>query len=178
MSKVIGIFATRNDLLDLLADVESARSVQYAEAGMFDKPAPATFGSSSEIPGLGTTHATSTNLAPRFLLADAGVPFSVRPVLQRKGGTRYAVDQQKNPDSVALIPGGQFDGQTLLAGSIGTCTNSAVSAALLGAIASVIRRKWVKIQSYAVGPEAARVLDAGGRLTADIWSPREYDLQR
>ncbi len=49
MSTVIDIFATRNDLLDLLAAVESTRAVHCAEAAMLDKPAPAIFGSASEI---------------------------------------------------------------------------------------------------------------------------------
>jgi hypothetical protein len=143
---------------------------------MLDKPEPALYGSVSEIPCAGTTLAKDTNQGPCFLLADAAIPFAVRPVPQRRGGTRYAVDQQKNPDSVALFPGGQFDDRTILAGSIGTCTDSAVSAALLGVIASAIRRQWAEIKSYAVGPEAARVLDAGGRLTANLRSPCEYDL--
>jgi hypothetical protein len=178
MSKVINIFATRMDLLELLGDVEAAQPVHYVEAGLLDKPTPAEYGSACEIPGLGTTHAPDTNVGERYLLAYTSIPFTVRPVPQKRGGTRYAVDQQKNPDSVALIPGGQVDERTILAGSIGTCTGSEASAAILRTIASSIHRRWSEIKSYAVGPEAAIVLDAGGRLTANLRSPREYDLQR
>lgn len=178
MSKLINLFATRKDLLDLLADVESARAIHYAEAGLLYGPEPAVYRSASEIPDLGMTRVPDTNLGPRFLLADAAVPFAARPVPQRRGGMRYAMDQQKNPDSVALVPGGQFDDHTILAGSIGTCTESSASAALLEVIAGAIRRKWAGLRSNAVGPEATRLLDAGGRLTANLRSPREYDLRR
>jgi len=180
MSRVIPIFATRTDLLDLLAVVEATRTIHYVEAGMFDKPVPTMYGSASEIPDLGTIYVTDTNLGPIFLLADARVSFVVRPVPQRRGGVRYAMDQQENPDTVSLHQGGQFDDRTILAGSIGTCTESRseASAALLNVIASVVRRQWVRIQSYAVGPEAEKVLDAGGRLTRSLQSPHEYDLRR
>lgn len=178
MSKIINIFASRKDLLDLLGDVESTRAVHYAEAGISDRPERIVYGSASEIPGLGTVRLAQANAGPRFLLADAAVPFALRLVPQRRGGMRHAIDQQSNPDSVALFPGGQVDDQTVLAGSIGTCTDSATSAALLEVLAGVICRKWAKIKSYGVGPEAMRVLDAGGRLTANLHSPRDYDLQR
>ena len=178
MSRVIDVFATRADLLDVLTDVESARPIHYTEAGVFDTPEPAQYGSCLEIPGLGAIRAAEANLAPIFLVTDATISFTIRPVPQKRGGIRYAMDQRVNPDSVALYPGGQFDDRTIVAGSIGTCTDSAASAALLVMIATAIRTKWSEIKSYAVGPEAARILDAGGRLTANLRSPREYDLQR
>ena len=178
MSKIINFFATRKDLLDLLANVESVRAIHYAEAGMSDEPKLVVYGSASTIPGLGELRVTEANLGPGFLLADMEVPFAVRHVPQRRGGNRFAMDQRMNPDSVDLVPGGQFDAQTILAGRIGTCTDSPVSAALLAAIAASIRKKWTQVKSYAVGPEALGILDAGGRLTANLRSPREYDLQR
>ena len=179
MSKGIEMFATRTDLLALLGDVEAAQPVHYIEAGLLDTPTPAEYGSAREIPGLGTIQVPETNLGKFYLLAYTSIPFTVEPVPQRRGGTLYAVDQLKNPDSVSLHPGGQFDGRTVLAGTIGTCTGSEASAALLRSIASSIRRRrWSKIKSDAVSPEAEIILDAGGRLTASLRFPREYDLQR
>lgn len=177
MSKVIDIFATRKDLIDLLVDVESERSIHYVEAGMFVTPEPTQFQSCSQIPVFGAIRVASANLASIYLVADAEISFTIRPVPQRKGGIRYAMDQRMNPDSVALYPGGQFDDRTILAGSIGTCTDSPASLVLLRTIATLIQ-KWAEIKSYAVGPEAERILEAGGRLTASLRSPREYDLQR
>lgn len=177
MSRVIDILATRQDLIGLLVDVESRRLVHYVEAGMFDTPEPTQFGSCLEIPALGTISVASANLASIYLMADVETLFAVRSVPQKKGGIRYAMDQRVNPDSVALYPGGQYNDQTILAGSIGTSTDSSASITLLKTIAKVVH-KWTEIKSYVVGPEAESILDAGGRLTANIRSPREYDLQR
>jgi len=178
MSTVIGLFATRNDLLDLLNEVEATRPIHYAEAGMFDSPELMVYPSALNIPSLGEIHVQESVQGRILLIADAAVQFVVRPVPQRRGGTRFAIDQKLNPDSVALFPGGQFDSHTLLAGNFGTCTDSEASSSLLGTVEASIRKRWVEIKSYAIGPEAASVLDAGGRLTANLRSPSEYDLQR
>jgi hypothetical protein len=178
MSKIINLFATRKDLLDVLTDVESTLPIHYAEAGMFDSPEAAVYGSLSQIPDLSVIHAKSAHAERHLLVADATVSFIVRPVEQKRGGMRYAVDQRTNPDSVALIPGGHLNDETLLAGSLGTCTDSPTGGALLATIASTIQRKWAMVKSYVVGPEALILLDAGRRLTANARSPREYDLER
>ena len=178
MSRSIEIYATRNDLLGLLPDVEAACPIHYAQAGMFEHSNLVEYGAAAEIEGLGELSVPEAGLGPIFLIADRDTPFTMAPVPQRRGGTRYAVGQKLNPDSVALIPGGQYDEQTVLAGQIGTCTESQKSVRLLRAIFSIIRKKWTPIRSYAVGPEAARVLDSGGRLAAGLKFPREYDLRR
>lgn len=178
MSAIINVFATRGDWGSLLSEVESTRPVHYAEAGVLDNPEPVVYRSASEIPSAGAGLATGAKRGVCLLMADVDVSFAVRTVRQKRGGARYAVDQQSNPDTVAVFLGRQVGDQTILSGSVGTCTESKASAALLRILASAIRRKWVGIKSYGVGPEAVRVLDAGGRLTANLRSPREYDLQR
>lgn len=178
MSKIIGFFATRKDLLDLLGEVESRRSIHYAESGMFDSPELVIYASGSEIPSLGLTNVHSTVLGRKLLISDVGTSFVCESVPQRRGGTRYAVDQKENPDTVRLFPGGQFDKETILAGDFGTCTDSAVSASLLRVVTRSVRKRWANIRANFVGPEALAVLDAGGRLTDNLCSPPEYDLRR
>jgi hypothetical protein len=178
MSKVVDFFATRTDLLDLLGHVDVSLPIHYVEAGMFDKPTLTEYVSASQIPNLGTTKASDSNTGERFLLAYRSTPFLVRPVPQKRGGVRFAIDQQANPDTVAFASGGQFDGRTIVSGYIGSCSNSDVSAELFRTLASLIRQRWSKIRSYSVGPEAVILLDSGGRLTANQRSSREYDLQR
>jgi hypothetical protein len=43
---------------------------------------------------------------------------------------------------------------------------------------NAVRRRFVRVGAYWIGPEAAGLLDAGNRLTAAVQSPREYDLVR
>jgi len=178
MSRSIQIYATRKDLLGLLADVEAACPIHYAQAGMFEHSNLVEYGAAAEIEGLGKLSVPEAGLGPILLIADRDAPFTMEPVPQRRGGVRYAVDQGLNPDSVSIVPGGQYDERTVLAGNIGTCTESQKSVRLLRAIFSIIRKKWTPIRSYAVGPEAVTVLDSGGRLAAGLNFPREYDLRR
>ena len=175
---LINFFATRADLLDLLTEVESKQDIHYAEAGMFDNDGLVVYTSATRIPGLGESQVQQSVQGRILLIADVPTEFVLRSVPQRRGGVRYAVDQKQNPDSVSLLPGGQFDEQTILAGNFGTCTDSSASLALIKLITETTKGKWAKIKSYAVGPEAAKILDSGGRLTANLHSPRVYDLQR
>jgi len=178
MSKLISFFATRDDLLCLLGEVELKWRIHYTEAGMFETPEIIVYCSSPHIPQLGITHWGTTITGLFYLIADAATSFKVRPVPQRRGGIRYAMDQKENPDTVTFFPGGRYDNETVIAGNFSTCTNSQVSADLMQAIARLVRKKWTKIKSYSVGPEAMAILESGGRLTADIRSPREYDLKK
>ena len=178
MSKVVNFFATRKDSLDVFIEVESARSIHYASAGMFETPETVVYPSALQIPDLGVIRVPDAALGRGLLLADSTTSFTSEPIPQRRGGVRYAVDQATNPDTVDLSPGGQFDPKTIIAGRLGTSTDSLLSADLLRMIANVVRRRWVKVKSYFVGPESLTVLDAGGRLTTGLRSPGEYDLRR
>lgn len=172
----IGFFATRSDLVSLLTGAESNRRVHYAEAGLFDDDTIIVYRSSEEIPKLGEIDTLDPNQGRVLLIADLDVQFSMRAVPQRRGGMKFALDQKENPDTVSLLPGGQFDDQTVVAGNFATCTDSPASLALLGLLNQIAKEKWRKIKSDRVGPQAEAVLDAGGRLTAGLRP--EYDLHR
>jgi hypothetical protein len=172
----INFYATRKDLLDLLDDFESRREVRYAEAGMFDRDDVFVYWTAMEIPNLGAIDAPNPHQGRILLVGGADVQFSMRAVPQRRGGMKFALDQKENPDTVSLLPGGQFDDQTVVAGNFATCTDSAASLALLGLLSQIAKEKWKEIKSYLVGPQAEAVLDAGGRLTAGLRP--EYDLHR
>jgi hypothetical protein len=178
MSKMIHFFATHTDLLDLLGEIESARLIHYVKAGMFETAELVPYDAASRVPDLGIIHVDAAHKGLILLIADVATPLVLRPVPQRRGGTRYAMDQKENPDTISLFPGGRFDDRTILAGDFGTCTDSPVSAALLKVVARSVRKQWVRVREYWVGPEAMKVLDMGGRLTFNLRAPREYDLRR
>ena len=178
MSRVIGFFATRNDLLDLLLQIEQKRPIHFAESGMTDNQKIAVYSSAADIPGLSSINVHESVQGRILLITDVAIPFANEAVQQRRGGVRYYVSQKANPDTISLAPGGQFDVQTILAGNFGTCTDSTISEDLINMVAGKISSNWSRVQSYFVGQEAATVLDSGGRLTAILKSPREYDLKR
>lgn len=90
----------------------------------------------------------------------------------------YAVDQVDNPHAVTLRTGGKHTDQHLIAGQVGTVGSSEQSDDLFALIGRVIRKRFEKVKSYYVGPEAAVMLDEGIRLSATPKAPTTYDLVR
>jgi len=83
-----------------------------------------------------------------------------------------------NPQTVVLDSGGLVDRQRLIAGQIGTATVNKQSEEIYALFAKVVRRRFEKIKSYYVGPEAIRLFDLGTRLTPTAKSSEVYDLVR
>ena len=176
MSRICPIYATREDILGLMRDVEERIALNYVIAGMFDKAEHTTYCKATEIPDLGISRGGDTNLDLQVILAKDPAEFVMERVPQRKGGVRYSFDQVENPNTVVISAGGQFDETTVIAGSIGTCKNTPESVELFKLLKKMVRKRFVRIRSYYVGPDAKEILDAGGRLTTGISSPSEYDL--
>jgi hypothetical protein len=165
--RIIPFFATAGDLASMLSIVEATRPLEFAIAGMFE-----------EAPASVLRDVDGRNPFTTYLVFDQGRGIKSRPVLQRHGGTRYAVDQTENPHTVALQNGGAVDDSRLIASQLGTISTDPVSEQLYSLFNEVIRSRFEKIQSYYVGPEAARLLDSGRRLVPSVRAPPTYDLAR
>ena len=167
MKRSIDVFATENDWSAILTSVALKRSLGLVEAGLFDDPAIEML----EI---------STNLEAfkSYLIINRDHAVAVRNVPQRLGGEKFAIDQLANPDSVMLVIGGMIGENRLVSGQISTVAAESNSTELYAEFTKAIRTQFEKIKSYYVGPEASRLLDAGGRLTPTRKSPKEYDLVR
>jgi hypothetical protein len=92
----------------------------------------------------------------------------------------YALSQKLNPDSIVFSPGGVYDKQpALIAGHIGTVSQSKSALALYKDFVKAVTAGFEKIGSYHVGPEAGRLMAQGYRMvTIGIGSPAIYDLKR
>jgi hypothetical protein len=86
-------FATKADLELLLREVESERQLQFVETGLFDSPSVEPIHSLLGAPSLGHLSAGDHNQGPCYLVASQDISIVVRTVPQRRGGTKYAVDQ-------------------------------------------------------------------------------------
>lgn len=113
-----------------------------------------------------------------YLLVPANIPPLEREVSQRAGGVRSVFDQLSAPESVYLRPGGAHGDEVVIAGQLGTISEAEWSLRLCRVLAKLVRRRFEKVGSFYVGSDAARVLDGGGRLTARVRAPKEYDLIR
>lgn len=176
MSKSLNFFATEADIKLVLIELESVVPVKYVRAGMSDNPDIETYSSATEIPRLGLANSPDQSQCDIFLILPVDIRVNVRAIEQRKGGVRFAVDQLKNPASLALRPGGVFDECCVIAGQIGTCTNNPNSIEMMRLATRLTRKHFERIHSYFVGPKARELMEQGFRLTADARMPKEYDL--
>jgi hypothetical protein len=171
----LSFFATADDLSSLLKAVESAQPLQFTMTGMFDT---SEVMQRESIAGLGCATSGDANHEPAYLVSARGVPIEVRPVPQRSGGVKYAVDQIANPMTIAFRPGGVFDDTCLIAGQVGTVSRDPASLTLFRLFVAKVGDQFTRIKTFYVGEYAERLLDKGYRLTANAKSPALYDLRR
>ena len=128
------------------------------------------------MPDLGVAKFGDSNFESTFLVLYEGTELKVERVAQRKGGFKYAIDQQENPGTIAISPGGRFGDSVLIAGMVGTVHHDMISEDLLKAFASEFKKRFLRIKSYLVGPEARELLHLGVRLTHCAQAPRTFHL--
>lgn len=196
MSKNLYFYATRNDLLTVMRKVESEVAIKYVRFGHTASVPPESFSSAAQIPNLGTASHPSAGAGEKFLVCNAETIIRPRQLkiltaddvkrfdandeaspMQLVGVKRYAIDQLENPDTIAFNGGGMWEGHILLHGAFGTASESKVSLSLMRRFQTALRKTFVKVRAFYVGPEALTFLKSGGRLTMAVQSPPEYDLR-
>lgn len=174
----LSFFATEADLVLLLETIESKRGLQFVSAGLFDSPIIAPMESLLAVREFGRTASGSASQSVCFIVANRDCTIEVRPVPQRRGGVRYAVDQLANPRTIVFRPGGKFSDTCLIAGEVGTASENPQALEIFRVFSRETRRQFTKIKSFYVGREAGELLDMGWRLTTDVKAPALYDLKR
>ena len=177
--KHIHFYAVKEDLLPLLEIVDSKGPLKYARMGNFSreelKNGICVFASGAALPNLGKATADSSAACEAFLVCDREATINPRAV-QAVDGERICVDQLANPDSVVFKPGGIWNEEILLEGSIGTASESQASQALMKRFQAAIKKTFTKVKAFYVGPKALALLKSGKRLTISAQSPPEFDL--
>jgi len=176
---MVHFFATSEDLLPVLEDVERRIPIKYTLTGHLNTPHVESFESAKELPALFQPAPFQSAIAcPTYLVTEAATPVTLRPFTLVSGQRQWAVDQLFNPDSVTLSPGGLFGDNVLLYGRVATAHKTAVSGRLLRAYSSAFRKHFAMVKAFRVGAQAEKLLDGGYRLTAAQQCPAEYDLAR
>ncbi|MCD9026838.1 hypothetical protein LDO26_01225 [Luteimonas sp. BDR2-5] len=176
-SKSINLFATRNDWQDLLSSVEAQIEFYYVRTGALDEDETVNrIDSYLGLENLGISRSGTSSRDPAYLCVRRGVDVEIRCVEQRSGGTLCFVDQIMNVDSVAIRIGGQFEGNILISGQIGTVSGSEWSFRAFSVFQKEVRKRFERAKSYYVGKGAMKLLLEGWRLTANARSPEVYDL--
>ena len=173
----LSFFATRADLESVLRTVEAARSLQFVVAGLFDSAEIQSIHSLLKTPSLGIAEFADPNHETRYLVADRDLVIQIREVPQRRGGVKFAIDQQANPRTIGFQAGGQFGEKCLIAGQVGTVSDDQNSLELFRQFFKEFQRQFTRIKSYYIGKEAVELLKNGWRLTSNAKSPSLYDLK-
>jgi hypothetical protein len=172
-------FATETDLLPVFSMVEAKRCLSYTLMGHIYSPKIVSFNSGCDLPTLSLpAPEESAIVCPAYLVTEAEQAVTLRELSIYEGRRRWAVDQLENPDSTGIWHGGVYENGVLLYGRVATCSKSKIAQSLQRAFAAAIRKKFVKVRAFYVGPEASGLLDTGWRLTGAKQSPPEYDLRR
>jgi len=172
-------FATADDLLPVLLSVEARRSIMYTPFEHVNEPRVNHFHTDRDLPTLFQPQPfESAVCGPSYLVTEAGTEVVLCPLSPYEGKDRWSIDQLANPDSTVLRHGGLYRDNVLLEGEVRTAHRTKVAARLQRAFDGAIRKHFVKIGAYYVGPGAEALLDSGYRLTAAEQCPLERDLRR
>ena len=175
----IPFYATSQDLLEVLLEVEAARPLRYFRCGDADvSGANEWWDTASDLPSLGIALTGKAVLEQSWLVVARGASPQVREVRLRRGGKRFLVDQLLNPESVTLRSGGAYGSDVIIAGDVGTGSRDSWSQETLRLFSDSMKTHFTQVGAYLVGPEALAQLDRGARLTASVRSSTEYDLRR
>lgn len=165
--RITPFFATREDLIHVLREAMSVRPIELVSAGLLDERRLEMVAKPEDIKEFEI-----------YLVVERGERMHVREVPQRRGPSKYNVNLAGDFNNVALNTGGKCGDGQLLPGQLGTISNDARYHERYSFIAKIIRKRFEKIHSRYVGPEAAAMLDGGARLSISAKSPPEYDLVR
>ena len=171
-------YATSQDLVPVLALMESKNNIKYTKCGMFHDDRPESYGSYADICDLGKAVHPNALGNPCYLLSAQKEAIQVQRIPQRSGGVLFAVDQRQNPDTITFRPSGRFGSDFILYGTVGTVSQSAASKALYVFAAKALRKSFTRQEEFLVGPEARELWNSGVRLTIGASSPPEFDLRR
>lgn len=173
--KIINVFATRADWQKVLSRIEEQLAMYYVRGGSQSGP-PWRVETHEKIEDFGFANSGNVNTEVVYLCFCKDTDIKIRSVEQRSGTRMDFIDQQTNPDTIAIKAGGKFGSNVIVAGQIGTISDSDWSLRAYSEFKKEVCKKFMKLKSYYVGDEAHDLLRDGWRLTANIRAPREYDL--
>ena len=173
----LGFFALRSDLLLVLESIEAKKPLKYVLAGMSSTPDIEEWSRGCALPGLGHADGEQTLSCRAFLLTYREIPIKTWRSEQLNGKIRFDIDQGLNPDSIRLIPAGEWKGKIIIAGVFDTASKSPISQSLMRAVIRATKEHFTKVRAFWVGPAALIQLRSGGRLTFAEQSPPMYDLR-
>ncbi|UKB82570.1 hypothetical protein LF887_16320 [Chryseobacterium sp. MEBOG06] len=175
-SKQVLFFATKSDIEQIIISIETSYPIKYYEMGLFDIESDKYFNTVLEVPDFGVAKSGDWNRDLRLMAIPKNLPMIIRPVNQRKGGIKYAIDPILNHISICFQFGGIYKEGILLAGTCFTTNLNDFSLQVFKDFSSKIKKSFKKIDMFYVGPEAEEKLREGWRLVQNEGFAKGYDL--
>ena len=169
-------YATRDDLAPVIGSVEAISPLRYALTGLHITSDFSTYPSALEIPRLGQATADSSSACDSYLAVHRDTQIVIREVPQVSGGSRFAIDQLANPNSVRFQSGGVCEGNILIHGLVDTTGVTEEALTIFNHFRKWLKKSFTRRGAFYVGAKALQLKEQGWRLTGAIRSPREYDL--
>lgn len=169
-------FATRKDLDPGIRSIEAKSRLRYVLMGSFDSPEIVSYQSALDLPDIGFSIHGDQAHERSYLVMHDDEEVVERQVPQKRGGTRYFVDQMLNPDSLMFRPCGIFTNIAIIRGEISTLGGTQAALDLYNDFSKTLVTGFKKVKSYYLGPEALKLAQGRIRLTHAVHVPSEYDL--
>jgi hypothetical protein len=170
-------FATAQDLTPVLSLLEAQKKLQYTPMRHVVTDRAQIYRSYADIPDFGRTYHPTAVSNPCYLVALQGTVVQVESIPQRTGGINFAIGQRLNKDTVTLHPGGMYDDDVLLYGSIATVSETEASLNLYDFMVEPYLTRFTPVHEFFLGSEAFDLWKSGVRLTIAATSPAEFDLK-
>ena len=167
MVKRINFFATKNDMVSVLSEMEEQLpfGIKYIQCGKTDSILYSTV---KDIPGLGTLKEKHS-----------GISFLIMPndeeVTSTQSGQLYQGD---NPRSLEFDPSGiSEDGTGLIHGLFATMEDNEISDGLLKAVKKIMNSECKKVRGWYIGKEAESLYGKLRFICIGLSEPEEYDFK-
>jgi hypothetical protein len=173
-------FATYNDISSVLEQFERGEreGILYVLSGLFNVETPQILETYRALNSLSVSVDGDPNHVSGYLIVSDPKQIVVTEVPQKKGGSKFGIDQAGIPDSLYFQSGGVFGNEIIVPGRIGIVYQTPISRRLYGTFAKLITRNFIKVKSYYVGPEAYALWKNGMRLGLSIKASPEIDLKQ
>ena len=167
MVKRINFFATKNDMVSVLSEMEEQLpfGIKYIQCGKTDSILYSTV---KDIPGLGTLKEKHSEIS-----------FLIMPNDEEVTSTQSGqVFQGDNPRSLEFDPSGiSEDGTGLIHGLFATMEDNEISDGLLKAVKKIINSECKKVRGWYIGKEAESLYGKLRFICIGLSEPEEYDFK-
>ena len=167
MVKRINFFATKNDMVSVLSEMEEQLpfGIKYIQCGKTDSILYSTV---KDIPSLGTLKEKHSEISFLIMPND-------EEVTSTQSGQVYQGD---NPRSLEFDPSGiSEDGTGLIHGMFATMEDNEISDGLLKAVKKIMNSECKKVRGWYIGKEAESLYGKLRFICIGLSEPEEYDFK-